>query len=272
MPLGEEDPGNSPLNKRAWAFQERHTSRRKVFFMPGGMIWACKTSMLNERCCDTPYKIHEHAGRSWSSLLEEYTTMNLARVSDRLPAIQGIATEMSTTRADLGRYRFGVWEQSMPKELIWVHNPQSRLCRKVPGTPSWSWAKIEGKKIWPLDTFYARCVENTHGTLSIIDSGSLKIRGYLGMKSHGQGVDCRCVAVPVPVQKWILSNLFFTFPEKYFFWRGGPLHSSVQMVLGGSEPSRILGFGHFDERPQSSVFFSILASVMRDELQLRYVI
>ncbi|KAI2467428.1 heterokaryon incompatibility protein-domain-containing protein [Annulohypoxylon bovei var. microspora] len=279
MPLGEQDPSSSPLNKRAWAFQERYMSRRKVFFMPGGIVWSCKESMLDERNCHSFSTIDNHTYESWTSLLSEYSAMELTRVSDWLPEIQGIATEMGTTKRrpyrkdlaqpeiDRGRYRFGIWDISMPTELIWTCMSRSTLRRKVPKMPSWSWVKIEGSKRWCLNSAFVLNVQRTYDALSIVDSGSLNIRGYLGMENSIEGGHCDCVAVPVPVRKWISNNANSIRPETTFFRTRNRLHTPIHLMVSGSKPSQILGFADFDERSQSNVFFSILASAKRSEME-----
>ncbi|KAF2972246.1 hypothetical protein GQX73_g1293 [Xylaria multiplex] len=279
MPRGEIDPELSLLNKRAWCFQERYMSRRKVFFMPGGIVWQCKAGMLDERNCIAHSSIKEHAENSWCSLLSEYTAMNLTYTSDRLRAIEGIATELKKTKRhgyrtfplkpdiDRGPYQFGVWETSMPTELVWMHSSMPKAGREHK-IPTWSWGSTEGDKRWCLDSIFVPAVETTYKALSISASGILNIHGHVGTKSHAQRIGYSSVEVPRPVQEWISLTTTNVSPEAAFFSTAA--EPSVRMILDESELHRILGFGHFDERPEHDVFFSILASAKRnaeDELQ-----
>ncbi|KAI1114807.1 heterokaryon incompatibility protein-domain-containing protein [Nemania sp. NC0429] len=276
LPFGEIDPVDSQLNKRAWAFQERYMSRRKVFFMPGGMVWACKGVMLDERSCIMNSSVEGHALSSWSDLLFEYTGKDITRFSDRLRAIEGIATAIATTEfdpygnslspssVDRGQYRAGVWENSMPAELIWVRASRIKRGRKLCTLPSWSWARTEGAKIWPLETDFAIDVEKTYDALSITSDSHLKIHGYLGMKSRLAKTGHSCVAIPVPVKEWITFTVTNVSPEPRFFWAAQ--QGLSQMILDDvTSPPRILGFALFDEQSVSSVIFSIIASVKRNE-------
>ncbi|KAI1143339.1 heterokaryon incompatibility protein-domain-containing protein [Hypoxylon sp. FL0543] len=276
MPFGERDPQRSVLNTRAWAFQEKYMSRRKVFFMPGGIMWSCRESKFDERNCGVNSNIDAYANQTWCSLLEEFTMANLTYASDRLPAIQGIATEMGGTKrhpyrggnlyprdVDRGQYRFGLWDNSMPTELIWMQTSQPRPNETVPDIPSWSWGRLQGKKTWCLNSVFVPSVEKAYNLLSVKDCGSLRIHGNLGMNDLTERAGCSCVEVPAPVRRWIVLTTTNASPEADIFWT--PIQPPVQMILDGRNPCRILGFGCFDESPETDVFFSILASADRNE-------
>lgn len=125
MTLYDREPSKGPLGNRAWALQERYLSRRKVFFMPGGMSWACKTVTLNERF------VEEEPGvdyNSWLMLLQEYSSTQLTIPSDRLPAIQGIAAVLQKPQG--GRYFYGVWEADLLEQLLWIFQFDTRYDTK----------------------------------------------------------------------------------------------------------------------------------------------
>ncbi|KAH8162059.1 hypothetical protein CIB48_g6167 [Xylaria polymorpha] len=108
-------PVVGPLASRGWALQERYLARRKVFFMPRGISWACHTMAMDERSISADLGIYDYT--SWPLFLEQYTRSKLTIVSDRLSAIQGIVTEMKKARK--GQYFFGVWDTDLLGENWW---------------------------------------------------------------------------------------------------------------------------------------------------------
>lgn len=69
---------------------------------------------LDENDVVAKLQLHDHL--SWIDFLTDYTYMNLTRATDRLVAIQGIASEMQKTRTD--RFLFGVWEDRLIEQLL----------------------------------------------------------------------------------------------------------------------------------------------------------
>ena len=50
-------------------------------------------------------------------MIEYYTTLQLTRRSDLLPALAGIATQMMKVRKK--RYLWGIWEDSLRSDIAW---------------------------------------------------------------------------------------------------------------------------------------------------------
>ncbi|KAH9203276.1 heterokaryon incompatibility protein-domain-containing protein [Leptodontidium sp. 2 PMI_412] len=99
---------------RGWAYQERLLARQIVHFTSEEMVWECKPQQTRE--CSSPSGLQEgrsefesllEGGRkswwSWQMLLTRYTTLQLSKEEDRLPAISGIAT--SCTAKGENRFR-----------------------------------------------------------------------------------------------------------------------------------------------------------------------
>lgn len=282
LPLGECDPEYSLLNKRAWAFQERQMSRRKIYFMPGGLAWQCKEMVGSEQyeLCEDEALCQDAEETLWLSLLISYSEMDLTFPKDRLPAIQGIATELDKRDRDgtRGPYnKFGVWVDSptMPIELLWRNDiPSSIMAMRTASIPTWSWAHIESKKRWHLfinaDQSINSIVEKTYTTLVATDTDPrcLKIRGYLDTKNHPREADYYCIKVSPRVRRSIASILdviFCCFEEQYFFVSPSGFSPPIEMILSHSQGSQILGMAAFDSQgPRSNLVFSVLTSTTRN--------
>ena len=276
VPVGECDPTKSLLNKRAWAFQERHMSRRKVFFMPGGITWSCKERMVDERNIESYLEIGRTARLPWLTILTDYSGMDLTKASDRLPAILGIAEELDKLdhNGHRGRYKFGVWDNStsMPIDLFWRNDiPSSVIPTKALGIPSWSWAHIESEKIWYLYDFssWVSKFEKTYTTLATTDTYSLAIHGYLGINNHSGAAGYYCTEDPISVEySEFLRSLY---DQATGFFESFSSFKPPIWILAHREASQDLGFVIFDdEKPRSNVAFSILALTTRDKAGPRY--
>ncbi|KAI8943915.1 heterokaryon incompatibility protein-domain-containing protein [Xylaria longipes] len=138
---GAKDPTHScfsgvqetrnPLGQRAWAFQEWHLSRRRVFFTPKGMFWSCReNNLLNE--------LGQGIFGPWTQILAAYTRKKLTRMSDRLVAVWGIATKYRETKK--ARYIAGIWEDDIAAQLLWQATKEPKPAENFNGVPSWSWA------------------------------------------------------------------------------------------------------------------------------------
>ena len=80
--------------------------------------------------------------QSWYSLLNEYTQRSLGVQSDRLPAIGGIAAEIS--RVTGFTYVAGLWRENLVHDLMWTCQAKEWTVRLAafPG-PTWSWASAD---------------------------------------------------------------------------------------------------------------------------------
>jgi len=85
---------------------------------------------------------------TWMSLLEEYTHKSFTVATDRLPAIAGIASEISKRTGQ--EYFSGVWKHNLVRELSWTPCGKE-VAHRLPGAPSWSWASInQPQYFWPM--------------------------------------------------------------------------------------------------------------------------
>ena len=85
----------------------------------------------------------------WHKIIEEYSERNITKVSDRLPALSGIAQRLSQLRLSKGKFAAGHWEQDFPRGLLWVSHADDTPTqrgesllnnrKRAPYLPTWSW-------------------------------------------------------------------------------------------------------------------------------------
>lgn len=139
---------NGPLYRRGWAYQERVLSRRIVHFLPGRIVWKCKSDIANETNFYVSRRII--GDLSWPEVVREYSRTVLTFETDRLIALQGLVNELQKSRND--RYFAGVWEGDLPQGLLWWHPSSLSFFKNGPNMkgdprlPSWSWLSKPGGK------------------------------------------------------------------------------------------------------------------------------
>ncbi|KIW43955.1 uncharacterized protein PV06_05001 [Exophiala oligosperma] len=171
--LCDEDRGmmesfRSPVDRRGWCLQEKLLSSRLLSY-GRWPTWKCALSMQSdggfhplprdtqhERRLSTLLLEHGHHPsenplglhtahqilQCWYKLVNEYTQREFSLKSDRLPAIGGIASEISRV---LGMtYVAGLWQTNLLHDLMWTAKVKEWLNR-VEGYagPSWSWAALD---------------------------------------------------------------------------------------------------------------------------------
>lgn len=123
----------SPLNARGWCLQERILSRRIIHFASDQMYWECQKYCLAEdgalieesnafkRCLqfsdaqsNLPWS---HITRSWSTITQEYSRRGLSHLSDKLPALSGLASLIHSKTG--AKYLGGLWKNDLPLALLW---------------------------------------------------------------------------------------------------------------------------------------------------------
>jgi hypothetical protein len=177
VPAAYKPPTVQPLDRRAWAYQERVLSTRTLSFGRGVVSWKCKTTPSHPLVAGFPFAprsprlqvIHDSFDRNnfsdklpsperwrsrglkenyqpanlWKTILDNYTTREISLQEDRLAALAGIAAELNDYRPD--SYLAGFWEQSMERLLLWFPMTSSKRPHDpLTEGPSWSWASCEG--------------------------------------------------------------------------------------------------------------------------------
>ncbi|KAF1961591.1 HET-domain-containing protein [Byssothecium circinans] len=178
--LGRFDSGNkhaSTLQKdvlhgRGWALQELVLSPRVLWCMGSELFWNC--------LCETACECHPEPTTDlmakkeykwdwmlrkipnldrlplkqidwndmWLELVSQYTRRRLTLITDRLPAIAGLAKQLSSR---LGvRYLYGLWEtENFVDCLLWHVSKHDTYGAELSYAPSWSWASVTGHINFP---------------------------------------------------------------------------------------------------------------------------
>ncbi|KAF4627713.1 hypothetical protein G7Y89_g10440 [Cudoniella acicularis] len=274
--------GFSPLNSRAWALQERLLSTRILHYGKHEIFWECMTCSAREGSTvvsDEPYQpgyvvisegmdfkrimgylkrqshleamlgpaagsVSSGVESIWFRLVTRYTIRDLTKVSDRLPAISGLASQIA--QVTKREYLAGIWKEDL-EDLLWIIVP---YLYKTPTrakeiieeygyqAPSWSWAST------PWASYYPRRGREHHlpndSDLRIIDSkvstighnpfgqvkdGHLKIQGYyLNVLQFHEGAKDDSVGISLQTES-------FDHPET-FFWT-----ASLDEIYNVEKPS-----------------------------------
>jgi hypothetical protein len=171
-----EEVRSSPAYKRAWILQERLLAARTLYFGKNQLVWACGELEACEAFpCGANYGSlrpfdqnpvdqqgvrmllndgiealgprQQRISEAWARIVKMYTTASMIRPSDKLVALQGIATRAQ--EHIMGDYLAGLWKRT-DKELIWsllwfVDSAKKERQRPTEyRAPSWSWASIDG--------------------------------------------------------------------------------------------------------------------------------
>lgn len=90
----------------------------------------------------------------WTSLVSAYSRRRLSVLSDRLPAIAGIAAQFQTASGN-DTYYAGHWESLFIPLLTWHRSIRRPIPAYIPlnkyRAPSWSWASMEGPVEFEID-------------------------------------------------------------------------------------------------------------------------
>jgi hypothetical protein len=83
----------------------------------------------------------------WTTIVLNYSNRRLTYAFDRLPALAGVAERFQNAWPDQ-QYLAGLWSSHFIEQLSWHHSSytQGESLHRPPscGSPSWSWASVEG--------------------------------------------------------------------------------------------------------------------------------
>jgi hypothetical protein len=152
-----------PLLDRAWVLQERLLSPRVLHFGHAELLWECYEDFrceCNEGVVERPedYTKLRH-GRSldeqfvaerprvWRVIVKQFTSLNITKPGDRLPALQGIATQLFRELEPL-KVMSGLWQGTILQDMLWFVRYDESLIKSRRRTvewraPSWSWACMD---------------------------------------------------------------------------------------------------------------------------------
>ena len=147
-----------PLNQRGWVLQESILSFRSLIFDRKEVRWACPQMKACECLPEGHMRqswlshnegvIDKELYEAWSEIVARFSERKLTHAKDKLPALAGIANEMSTLNKS--EYLAGLWKGNLRRDLAWfvpannVRAPRHTTKRPADRAPTWSWASIDG--------------------------------------------------------------------------------------------------------------------------------
>ncbi|KAI1771726.1 heterokaryon incompatibility protein-domain-containing protein [Hypoxylon cercidicola] len=168
-----------PLSRRAWCLQERYLARRVLYYGLQQMFWECGEIHAAENG-DFASVVGDQLGHirrsaavketvftgslddecfnyaDWYKMIEDYTSRNITKDSDRLPALFGLARALEVQTGDT--YIIGLWLNGLLEGLMWcVASTENLLARpRNYSAPSWSWVSVKGQVQFPIYSWYKR--------------------------------------------------------------------------------------------------------------------
>ncbi|KAI1135697.1 heterokaryon incompatibility protein-domain-containing protein [Hypoxylon sp. FL0543] len=153
----------SRWNTRAWTMQERSLSTRSIHFCRNRIFYECRNCLRSEdneppQESDLINSVLWPRGRTpsfaelyqhWQLFLAEYCQRNLTVATDKLPAIQSVAAEITAVTGREYIPYAGMWLHNLRSELLWHTSAFGNTSRPSQWrAPSWSWASVEGNLVF----------------------------------------------------------------------------------------------------------------------------
>ena len=127
----------------------------------------------------------------WYRVVEMYAQLRLTNMTDKLPALAGVAQQIQSQTHDT--YLSGIWESQFVRGLQWWYDPPEAMTRpERPRAPSWSWAALDRREKSKEDpdhnfnlgaTFHSKYVPSVNEPSLLNYSPRLTEYGCLGCTS-----------------------------------------------------------------------------------------
>ncbi|KAH6703309.1 heterokaryon incompatibility protein-domain-containing protein [Leptodontidium sp. MPI-SDFR-AT-0119] len=196
-----------PIRTRGWTFQEELLSRRYLSFETTQTYLRCGT-IVHHECGrqddllkdESPFMEGEQLlqRKDWLEIVRRYSSRNLTKESDKLPALSGLAHEYCARWGD--EYLAGLWRKDLCRDLLWRRNeryalPEPRRPEEY-RAPSWSWASLDGRIefVGPGNTQDEAKIKIQSVNMELagrdpmgqVSGGTIKVRGVVSkMDSYG---------------------------------------------------------------------------------------
>ncbi|QDS71923.1 hypothetical protein FKW77_000564 [Venturia effusa] len=223
------DGAQFPLLRRGWVYQERLLAPRVLHFGRQELWWECLEMVQCE--CSGIVKgdryatgqekfltklTHQSAlsnselafvSRRWHAIVEEFSQLSLTKSRDKLPALSGIAQQISHMRE--GTYLAGLWTDTIQTDLLWFRLDPSTAQRTAKWRcPTFSWASHDG----PVRYFDAP---------HVLDSPSLHV-----LKDMTQPLSASYLEVSKASSRLVSKNSFGEVSAAHLLLKGllAPIH------------------------------------------------
>lgn len=189
---------DSQISHRAWALQELCLSPLILHFVEDHMVWECSHQpvAVGEQPTRTPASIMRFAAsdssRQWLRMIELFSTCEMTKSCDKLPAIAGIANVWPILHASpqADAYHYGIFESNVCKSLLWLIKDKC-VIRRTGRAPSWSWASVDGEVQFVL-LYYSNTTVQSRSDIQVISFNHRERR-------NGEG---RLIGELGPMQLW----------------------------------------------------------------------
>lgn len=232
---------DEPLHRRAWVLQESVLSPRRIDFGSSQLFWECRTALHTERYPESmdgesffdasgrelhqmepakmePFPKLPHRFRTastnsplawWYKMLRNsYWNRGLTALDDLLPALAGVAEEVSNRTGY--HYKAGLWLEDILRGLLWQPLGSTIRPEKSP-CPSWTWASTQVPwydRHLSLDeygpSFRATVIEANIVNASKNEFGQV-VSGYLKLEANYK-----------PFKDWESEELLYNKEEDYW--------------------------------------------------------
>jgi hypothetical protein len=154
-PLGSQSLSDSPLLRRAWAFQEMILSPRVLHFAEDQLYWKCRNDIFSEDGLVrllSPLQNNFDAGKFssqdeyggwklWWEWVQVYSNLSLSNVKDKAAALAGLTDLYHKSRVEGDEPLAGLWRSDLHFGLLW-YSLGPRRYTDLESVPSWSWFKM----------------------------------------------------------------------------------------------------------------------------------
>lgn len=134
-----------------------------------------KTSTILQK-----FIVTEERYNTWLKVVEDYSARTFTKITDRFPALSGLASEMQAVYG--GEYVAGVWRDDLPRSLLWRRDLKpisSTSIYTLPYRPSeyrgpsWSWVAIDDAISYDLVVLSRQQIDKFRPTTAQIEDVGL---------------------------------------------------------------------------------------------------
>jgi len=190
---------STPLDTRAWCLQEWYLPKRLVEFCLNDIRFMClrnvrtRFGLTNDkhtwtRTIGRGFAMKdEHNWRTvWENARDDFFQRDITRISDRLPALAGLAKMLEGRLLDVDGHKYlaGLWSTRLSEDLSWTVLDFEKDAKLIEGVPSWSWASTTATNRYiygrPSDTYVEMVEANCTGYAHPREErASLKVKGFV---------------------------------------------------------------------------------------------
>lgn len=153
------DRASNMLAKRGWVLQERYLPCRTIHFDDNQIFWECNeysacevhpSGLPDDRSRNMGFYLSKGPLTTalWGQIVKAYSKAELTNTSDKLVAIGGLARLIQDNTGD--EYIAGMWRKDFEHQLLWHSTRDLNGHHRInTGTPTWSWASVQGAISYP---------------------------------------------------------------------------------------------------------------------------